>query len=174
MNLVQIEQADGRLLESVAAAMREAARLSGNWLACRPGCNQCCLGSFDITLLDELRLRRGMRELERADPARAAAVRKRAAAHREGDDEPCPVLDPSTGLCDLYEWRPMTCRAFGPATVTDDGAVAACELCYEGATEAQIAACAVELDGEGVEQMLIEELAASPGLCASAIASIVM
>ena len=27
----------------------------------------------------------------------------------------CPALDPATGRCDVYEWRPMTCRAFWPA-----------------------------------------------------------
>ena len=26
----------------------------------------------------------------------------------------CPALDPATGLCDVYEARPMTCRIFGP------------------------------------------------------------
>jgi Fe-S-cluster containining protein len=61
-----------------------------------------------------------------------------------GDTEPCPVLDPSTGTCDLYEARPIVCRTFGPPMRTPDGNLATCELCYIHATTEEIAAC--ELD----------------------------
>jgi Fe-S-cluster containining protein len=64
------------------------------------------------------------------------------------NDEPCPVLDPATGTCDLYESRPILCRTFGPPMRTegDDGEInlATCELCYIHASTEQIAAC--ELD----------------------------
>jgi len=61
-----------------------------------------------------------------------------------GDTEPCPVLDPTTGTCDLYEARPIVCRTFGPPMRTADGDLATCELCYIHATTEEIAAC--ELD----------------------------
>jgi Fe-S-cluster containining protein len=61
-----------------------------------------------------------------------------------GDTEPCPVLDPTTGTCDLYEARPIVCRTFGPPMRTPEGNLATCELCYIHATTEQIAAC--ELD----------------------------
>jgi Fe-S-cluster containining protein len=61
-----------------------------------------------------------------------------------GDSEPCPVLDPATGTCDLYAARPIVCRTFGPPMRTEDGNLATCELCYTHATTEQIAAC--ELD----------------------------
>jgi Fe-S-cluster containining protein len=65
-----------------------------------------------------------------------------------GDTEPCPVLDPATGTCDLYEHRPIVCRTFGPPMRTpgDDGEInlATCELCFTHATTEEIAAC--ELD----------------------------
>jgi Fe-S-cluster containining protein len=61
-----------------------------------------------------------------------------------GDSEPCPVLDPIAGTCDLYETRPIVCRTFGPPMRTAEGDLAACELCYITATTEQIAAC--ELD----------------------------
>ncbi|PWT82931.1 MAG: zinc/iron-chelating domain-containing protein [Acidobacteria bacterium] len=61
-----------------------------------------------------------------------------------GDTEPCPVLDPTTGTCDLYEARPIVCRTFGPPMRTPDGDLATCELCYIHATTEEIAAC--ELD----------------------------
>jgi len=64
------------------------------------------------------------------------------------NDEPCPVLDPATGTCDLYESRPIVCRTFGPPMQTpgNDGEtnLATCELCYIHATTTEIAAC--ELD----------------------------
>jgi len=181
-SLIQIENADRDLLTSIAASMVEATRRSGSWLACRLGCTQCCIGPFAITQLDVLRLRSGLAALEASDPARAAAVRARAAAYVEKiapvypgdpgtgelfgeqdlpdstDELPCPALDPATGACDLYDARPITCRSFGPATKIGDGRLAACELCYVGATDAEIAACAVELDPEGLELTLVEAL----------------
>ena len=67
------------------------------------------------------------------------------------DEVACPALDPSKGTCDLYDARPITCRTFGAAVKTTDGAVATCELCFAGATEEQIAACAVEIDRDALE-----------------------
>ncbi len=60
------------------------------------------------------------------------------------NDEPCPVLDPATGTCDLYDYRPILCRTFGPPARTEDGNLATCELCYIHATPEETAAC--ELD----------------------------
>jgi Fe-S-cluster containining protein len=61
-----------------------------------------------------------------------------------GETEPCPVLDPTTGTCDLYEHRPIVCRTFGPPMRTAEGDLATCELCYITASTEEIAAC--ELD----------------------------
>jgi Fe-S-cluster containining protein len=155
--LIQIETADRRLLASVASTMEEAARKSGDWLVCRPGCTQCCMGAFEITALDALRLRNGLAQLAAVDEAKAERVRRRVAAHQEEEDAACPVLDPSTGLCDLYESRPMMCRVFGPATRVDGG-LAACELCYQGASDEQIAACTVEVDPDGLEAEILQRL----------------
>lgn len=73
---------------------------------------------------------------------------------------PCPALDPATGRCDLYSSRPITCRTFGPATRVENGAVAACELCYSGASEEEITACAVEIDSDGLENKILGVLEA--------------
>ena len=130
---------DRELVQIVDAALADSARRSAAWLACRPGCSQCCMGVFAITQLDAVRLQEGLAELEQHDPKRAKRVRRRARAAvrrlRAGfpgdastgilaesgadfedfaNDEPCPVLDPETGTCDLYAARPMTCRVFGP------------------------------------------------------------
>jgi Fe-S-cluster containining protein len=65
------------------------------------------------------------------------------------DDDPCPALDPETGICDLYEARPVIGRTFGPAVRGADGCVVTCEKCFKGATDEEIAACSTEIDWEG-------------------------
>lgn len=178
--LVQIRSLDQKLLAGIAEVMEEAKRTSGDWLVCRPGCAQCCIGPFAITQLDADRLRDGLASV---DPAIAERVRARAAEYVEliapqypgdpstgelyDDDSlpesmdviPCPALNPENGLCELYDWRPVTCRCFGPVTRIADG-VAACELCYRDASDEQMEACAVEIDPEGIECDLLARLAA--------------
>jgi Fe-S-cluster containining protein len=132
----------GDFVQIVDAAVAEAVRRSGSWIACRIGCTGCCMGTFPISGLDAERLRSGMTAL---DPQRAARVRERARRATRSDDEPCPALDPASGACDLYEARPLTCRLFGPAVHFRGGDIAVCELCYQGASETEIEACAVEI-----------------------------
>ncbi len=182
---------DRALIRIVDSALAEAARRSGPWLVCRPGCHECCLGPFKITQLDARRLRTGLAELDRTDRARADRVRLRAveAAARVRDDfpgdpatgllaegaeaearfdalapdDPCPALDPETKTCDLYDWRPLTCRTFGPPVRCDFTTFAVCQLCYHGATDEEIAACSVEIDPGGLEARLLDELGQSSG-----------
>jgi Fe-S-cluster containining protein len=113
------------------------------------------MGPFEITPLDAWRLRKGLAALDAVDSERADALRKRAAEYIETDDTPCPALNPASGWCELYEFRPVTCRVFGPVTRMADGEMAACELCYAGATDEQMAACEVEIDPEGLESELL-------------------
>jgi len=157
------------LIQIVDAALAEAARRSGPWLLCHPGCAQCCLGEFPITQLDAARLRRGLAKLESREPQRAARVRRRA---REAvalpapmaDDDPCAALDPETGTCDLYAARPIACRTFGPPVRCESGDLGVCELCFEGASDAQIAACEVDFDPQGLELVLLRELEETAGV----------
>jgi Fe-S-cluster containining protein len=141
--------------------MAEAVRRGGAWIACRPGCCECCIGPFSISQLDAARLREGMVQLDAAAAQRIhlrtesylAAIRS---YDQEGlpenmDDVACPALDPVKKTCDLYDARPITCRTFGPAVKTTDGAIATCELCFGGATEEQIAGCAVEIGRGALE-----------------------
>ena len=95
-----IDSHDRAFLQVADAALAEAVRRSGPWLACHPGCSECCLGPFPITQLDAHRLRLGLAELEARDPGRAASVRERArqAAGEMGDDDPCPALDPASNF----------------------------------------------------------------------------
>jgi Fe-S-cluster containining protein len=179
---------ESALIQIVDSALADAARRSGGWLVCRPGCTQCCIGVFPINQLDAARLRRGLAELESSAPERAEGIRARArdAVARlsadfpgdpvtglldEGDeafsdfanDEPCPALDPATGNCELYESRPMTCRVFGPPVRSEDG-LGVCELCYQGATDKEIAACEMKPDPDDLESALLEKLEKSSGI----------
>ena len=170
MLLCGIMHGDDTLIQIVDAALAEAAHRSGTWLLCRAGCAQCCLGEFSITPLDAVRLRRGLEDLDARDAERAARVRRRvreAVARPEpmADDDPCAALDPETGTCDLYAARPMTCRTFGPPVRTESGDLGVCELCFDGATEAEIAACEVEFDPQGLEPLLLRELEKATGAC---------
>jgi Fe-S-cluster containining protein len=180
-----------KLIQIVDSALADAARRSGDWLVCRPGCTQCCMGVFPVNQLDAARLRRGLADLEAHAPQRADNIRQRAreAVARlsldfpgdpatglldEGDkaderfsdfgnNEPCPALDPKTGNCELYESRPMTCRVFGPPVRSEDG-VGVCELCYQGASDEEIAACEMKPDPDDLESDLLEKLEASTGI----------
>ena len=197
---------DEQLVQIVDQALAEAAKKSGSWLVCRPGCAQCCIGPFPINQLDAARLRQGMQQLEAGDPIRAARVRDRARDSIErlspgfpGDpatgilaqdededaqaarfadfanDEPCPALDPATGMCDLYAFRPMTCRTFGPPVRSGpEGGLGVCELCYHGASDKEIAACEMKPDPDGLEQTLVEEAEQSVGIRGNTIVAFVL
>ncbi len=187
-----LSRADQQLVQIVDAALAETARKSGEWLACRKGCTQCCFGPFPINQLDVARLRQGFSKLERSDPLRAAQVRERArqswirlapnfpgnrktgilsedqTAEEQfaeyGNDEPCPALDPETGACDLYSSRPMTCRTFGPPVRSGaEGALGVCELCYHGASDRQIAECEMVPDPDNLEEKLLQEIEEQSG-----------
>jgi Fe-S-cluster containining protein len=195
MSLRRLPAGDSALIQIVDAALADAARRSGEWLACRPGCTQCCVGVFAINQLDAVRLQRGLADLETTDPQRAARIRLRAQASVRrlsaefpgnvktgaldpevfddgseaearfsefANDEPCPVLDPVTGLCDLYDARPMTCRTFGPPVQSGDG-LGVCELCFHGATDEQIAACEMVVDPDDMEAELLGKVEKTRG-----------
>jgi len=192
---------DSELVQIVDAALADAAQQAGEWLACRVGCTQCCYGAFAINALDALRLQHGMEALHAAEPQKAEAVQTRARAwiaeygsgfpgdvetgilgtsdeEREQFEEfanhaECPALDRMTGHCDVYEWRPMTCRVFGPPvrTVGDNGdeGLGHCELCFDGATPEQIAACEMPVPLEAEEKLLEETDAEGETLVAFAV-----
>jgi Fe-S-cluster containining protein len=186
----RLPAADGALIQILDIALADAAGRSGEWLVCRPGCTQCCVGVFAINQLDAVRLQQGLADLAKTDPQRALRIRDRArssigrgAAEFPGDaktgvldegpeaeerfaefanDEVCPVLDPETGLCDLYDARPMTCRTFGPPVRSGDG-LGVCELCFHGASDEQIADCEMVVDADDLEATLLQKVEKTRG-----------
>jgi Fe-S-cluster containining protein len=162
-------------------ALASTVTRSGAWLACRPGCNPCCIGVFEISPLDAAELRVA---LAAADPTIADRIRSRAAASRQrltpsfpgnastgvlftephhaaafdefANDEPCPVLDPISGTCDLYAARPVQCRTFGPPIRDEDDHLTVCELCFIGAPPEEVARCEMDQSWREIEDTLIE------------------
>jgi Fe-S-cluster containining protein len=189
---MELPAKDRELVQIVDAALADAARRAGDWLACRPGCTQCCYGAFAISALDALRLRAGMEALRADEPTLATEIERRAqawiaehgaefpgdlATGQLGESEEerdrfeefanqaaCPALDPATGRCDVYAWRPITCRVFGPPIRMDGGmgegdALGHCELCFVGACEQEVAACEMPVPHE-LEAELLDEVGA--------------
>ncbi len=173
------------LLTQIESALASATARSGAWLACRPGCHQCCIGVFPVSPLDAATL---VTALDAAPPELATRIRARAAASRArltpgfpGDpatgqlftqpghedafedfanDEPCPVLDPATGTCDLYAARPVPCRTFGPPVRDEDGHLTVCELCFIDAPAEEVARCELDQSWRALEEA--EVAAAAP------------
>ena len=186
---MRLPERDSELVQIVDASLADAARRARSLLVCRIGCTQCCHGAFAINALDAERLRAGMSTLRATLPVLANKIERRAYAWlgeygsgfpgdaRTGflgtsgadrarfdgfaNDAPCPALDPTTGRCDVYSWRPMTCRVFGPPirATGDDGSegLGHCELCFIGATPAEIAACEMPVPLE-LEATLLDEI----------------
>ena len=183
---MRLPAGDSLLVQITSAAFAESAERAGEHLVCRQGCTQCCHGAFALNPLDALRLRTGMDILRATEPALATQIEVRArawvAAHGTefpGDAETgvlgtsivdqerfedfaneaaCPALDETSGRCDVYVYRPMTCRAFGPPVRVGDGdALAHCELCFTGAEAPDVMACEMTVPHD-LEAELLEEI----------------
>lgn len=107
---------------------------------CSIGCSDCCNALFDLTLIESIYVNQKYRET--LDPQKRAAlteglnradrqiykIKKDAYKRLEaGEDEEkiihemagvrsrCPMLN-EENLCDIYEYRPITCRLYGIPT----------------------------------------------------------
>lgn len=187
---------DGKFLAAVDEAFESSAGRSGPFLVCRPGCNQCCTGTFAISMLDAQRLQHGYIEMASSDNASFQQLQARVSSSQQhlanafpgdpvtgllfddeasqqafedfGNDEVCPVLNPLTGTCDLYTSRPMTCRVFGPPVRTDEG-LGLCELCFHGATQPEIVAAEMFLPPPAIEEALTAPLGSGTTIVAFAL-----
>lgn len=158
------------------------------------------MGVFEISGLDAWRLRRGFSALALREPELAAQVKMRAQEqwrllrdHFPGDratgafvasDEaregfcqafahlPCPVLEPSTGCCLLYEARPLSCRSFGLPCRYGAEVLPACELNFRGASAEAVAAATVAWDPEDLEGAILHALGNPPDTVVAAALSL--
>ena len=180
---------DRRLLTLVDAALDRAREAAGPHLVCQSGCTPCCFGPFAITQLDAWRLREGLRALAETEPGRAAAVRRRAAAAvarqapafrtgtagvfaTEAEEErfyetfasdPCPALDPDSGACTVYAWRPVACRTYGPPVRIGGDDLPPCPLCFKRAGRQEVEAARQTIAVSHVEDPLADRLEQETG-----------
>ncbi|HVS64560.1 MAG TPA: YkgJ family cysteine cluster protein [Thermoanaerobaculia bacterium] len=184
-DLGTLEARDDALMLEVDRVMEGAAEQAGDRWGCGPGRIDCCIGPFPVDALDARRLARGLEALRRDDPERARALEQRAEQAVEllredfpgdpetgalGDDVdelldacdwhedlPCPVLDPSTGWCELYRWRPLVCRTFGPPLRVGQEQWKACPYCVAGTLDR------IELDPHGRIDALCADVESATG-----------
>ncbi|MFZ5570042.1 MAG: YkgJ family cysteine cluster protein [Thermodesulfobacteriota bacterium] len=113
-------------------------------VACRQGCSDCCHALFDLSLIEAMYVNHHFNRLctgdtrdqilEKANRADRKIYRIKKSAFDElqkGKDEVdilgamsmervrCPLLNDSE-LCDLYDFRPITCRLYGIPTSNAD------------------------------------------------------
>ncbi len=180
-----IDAEDRALLASVQRSLSQAEAAMQDRLDYGRGCPRCCYGPFPINALDARRLRRGLADLAASDPERARAIVRRArrsaalfasgfpgTAGRLGEDdaaveafclgfgaEPCPVLDTASGRCELYEWRPLPCRTYGPPVRIGSEELPPCEWCLVGSLDEARRVAAV-IDPEERENAILDRLEA--------------
>lgn len=105
---------------------------------CKKGCSDCCSAVFDLTLIEAIYLNHKFKEtfgdnkdmLERANKADRQVYKLKKQAfrdHQEGKNEVailqemgmqrvrCALLN-ERDMCDLYDFRPITCRLYGVPT----------------------------------------------------------
>jgi Fe-S-cluster containining protein len=101
--------------EDVARRCAETTRAHADW-PCHAGCSDCCRSLAEVPSLTEpewIRLRDAIAAL--AGDARAQIEEAVARRRVLGTARPvvCPLLDTTSGLCRVYEARPLACRTYG-------------------------------------------------------------
>lgn len=129
------------LVEQVDAVFKQVQEEYGECVACKVGCSDCCHALFDLTLIEAMFVKHQFDKvmakaerqkiLERANKAdRIVYKLKREASKDVQNGKPeneiledmakqriqCPLLDDGE-KCELYEFRPITCRLYGIPTV---------------------------------------------------------
>jgi len=112
----------------------------GELVCCKTGCSDCCNALFDLTLIEVLYINHHFNEkftgkdreeiIEKANRADRKTYKVKRQAHKmheKGENEVkilasvgaervrCPFLN-MEDLCDLYAYRPITCRIYGIPT----------------------------------------------------------
>ena len=181
-----MESSQREFLAAVEAQLAAGRERAGDDLACRPGCDECCIGPFPINGLDARRLQEGLSRLRRSDPVVHARIEERTqravmalmpyypADPADGSVDPedprvealmqrfsglaCPALDPTTRTCDLYDYRPVTCRTYGLPTRVGARDLPPCRLCFQGANAEAVERCRVTVDPTDLEGQLLDDI----------------
>ncbi len=128
------------LVEMVDRAFDRVKNENGDLVKCKSGCSDCCHALFDLTLVEAIYINYRFLELleaskreeimERANNADRKIYKIKRQAHKaleKGENEVkilsdigaervrCPLLNKEE-MCELYEYRPITCRVYGIPT----------------------------------------------------------
>jgi Fe-S-cluster containining protein len=129
-----------KLVAASDEAFNRVRNAHADCVKCAEGCSDCCLAIFDLTLIEALYINHRFKQtfdlpagsdlLEKANRADRQIAKIKRRAHEQlkagkPEDEiladlarervPCPLLN-SQNLCDLYAYRPLTCRFYGIPT----------------------------------------------------------
>ena len=128
------------------SADRAFASVAGKYpecVKCKPICSDCCYATFDLTLIEALYINHRFNMKFNQNPPEALLekcnkvdrelykIKKRAYKSMESGKEEkdiifemaelrirCPMLN-EDDMCDIYEFRPVTCRLYGIPTAID-------------------------------------------------------
>ncbi len=134
------------IVDQVDAVFRKVQEEHESCVRCQVGCSDCCHALFDLTLIEALYIKSWFDKLfeddaraliiEKANEADRAVYRLKRQAfkdHESGKPEAeileemaahrirCPLLN-FEDQCELYAYRPITCRLYGIPTVIGDKA----------------------------------------------------
>jgi Fe-S-cluster containining protein len=117
---------------------------------CKPGCAACCIVDLSVFEVEARLVEALFAGLDRETRQRAA--------QRAQENSHCCMLEPETGLCIVYQARPLICRSHG-LTILIDGKLDCCPLNYTTAA----APMAHVLDLEKLNTVLVSINAADGG-----------
>jgi len=134
-----------KLVAASDAAFERVKQAHAECVKCREGCADCCHAVFDLTLIEALYINdrfkqkfKGITKTELEEKANRADRLMAKIKRRAQDDllagRPeaeiltdlarervrCPLLS-TRNLCDLYDYRPLTCRFYGIPTAIGGG-----------------------------------------------------
>jgi Fe-S-cluster containining protein len=134
-----------KLVAASDAAFERVKQAHAECVRCKEGCADCCHAVFDLTLIEALYINhrfkqqfRGILKTELEEKANRtdrlmAKIKRRAqddllAGRPEAEiltdlareRVRCPLLS-TRNLCDLYDYRPLTCRFYGVPTAIGGG-----------------------------------------------------
>lgn len=115
-----------RMVDEALADTRRALAGTDTPITCptRPGCWGCCRGHVDVHASEVAAI--GPLVPPPAWARVVALVGKLYRVRSEGEFQQllttaiCPLLDPGSGTCTVYEARPLACRAYAVVTPVDD------------------------------------------------------
>jgi len=134
------------LVDTAEKAFAQVRTQFADCVRCGDGCSDCCYALFDISLIEALYIHRHFKNtldevkqkalVEKANAADRKIYRIKRNAYRAaagGRDEAkilnamttervqCPLLN-DANRCDLYPYRPITCRLYGiPTAINGEG-----------------------------------------------------